>query len=138
MLQPKDSTPFLVNSRQLACLVEKEYVRPPEVTAEEIWEKSKADMLAKTMTLIQASWLAVQLLGGVVLRLPTTTLELSAGAVVLCTFGTFIYWLHKPADVAEGMTTTCGVSTAQILVDAGDAATDPYRHTPLDFVAKES
>ncbi|KAG7008565.1 hypothetical protein G7Y79_00005g017060 [Physcia stellaris] len=28
-------------------------------------------------------------------------------------------------------------TTAQILVDAGDAAVAPYRHTPLDFVAKE-
>jgi hypothetical protein len=55
LLQPKSSAPFLVNSRQLAYLVEKEYIKCPSITAEEIWDKSKADTLAKIITLIQAS-----------------------------------------------------------------------------------
>jgi hypothetical protein len=138
ILQPKASAPFLVNSRQLAYLVEKEYIKCPSITAEEIWDKSKADTLAKIITLIQASWLVIQLLGRAILHLPTTTLELSAGAIVLCTFGTFFCWLHKPADVHKGIILTTEATTSQILTDAGEAAALPYRHTPLDFVAKES
>jgi len=137
ILQPKSSAPFLVNSRQLAYLVEKEYIKCPSITAEEIWDKSKADTLAKIITLIQASWLVIQLLGRAILHLPTTTLELSAGAIVFCTFGTFFCWLHKPADVHKGIVITTEATTAQILIDAGEAAAVPYRHTPLDFVAKE-
>ena len=38
----------------------------------------------------QASWLVIQLCGRAIRSLPTTTMELSAAAIVLCTFGTFI------------------------------------------------
>lgn len=138
LLQPKDSTPFVVNSRQLAYLVEKGYLECPEITQEEIWDKSKADTLARVLTLLQASWLVVQLLGRAILKLPTSTLELSAGAIVFCTFGTFICWLHKPSDVKKGIVLTTTATTAQILLEAGEVAANPYRHTPLDFVAKES
>jgi hypothetical protein len=55
LLQPKSSKPFLVNGRQLAYPVEKEYIKYPSITAEGIWDKSKADMPAKIITLIQAS-----------------------------------------------------------------------------------
>lgn len=138
LLKPKNSTPFLVNSRQLAYLVENQYMECPKIAAEEIWDKSKADTLARVLTLLQTCWLVVQLLGRAILRLSTSTLELSAGAIVLCTLGTFMCWWHKPNDVQKGIVLTTEVTTAQILVDAGDAAATPYRHTPLDFVAKES
>ncbi|KAL8749165.1 MAG: hypothetical protein Q9199_007853 [Rusavskia elegans] len=138
LLQPTNSTPFLVNGRQLAYLVEKQYIPCPNIAAEEIWDKSKTDTLARVLTLLQTCWFIVQLLGRAILRLPTSTLELSTGAIVLCTLGTFICWLHKPNDVFTGIVLTTEVTTAHILIDAGDAAAVPYRHTPLDFVAKES
>lgn len=138
MLEPRDSTPFLVNSRQIEYLVQKGYVEQPSITAKEIWDKSKADTLAKTLTLAQASWLAIQLVGRAVMRLSTTTLELSAGAIVLCTFGTYICWLNKPTDVETGIKLHSNATTAQILLEADEAASTPYKHTPLDFVAKES
>ncbi|KAK6524501.1 hypothetical protein TWF281_011408 [Arthrobotrys megalospora] len=138
LLQPKDSTPFVVNSRQMAYLVELEYIQCPTITEEEIWDKSKADSLSKLITAAQAAWLVFQLGGRAVLRLPTTTLELSAGAIVLCSFGTFICWLHKPSDVKNGVTITTRFTTAEILLDAGPKAALPYIHTPLDFVSRES
>ena len=138
LLRPADSTPFVVNGRQLAYLVENQYMECPAIDAEEIWDKSKADTLARVLTLLQACWLVIQLLGRAILRLSTSTLELSAGAIVLCTIGTFVCWLHKPSDARKGIELTIKATTAQILIDAGDAAATPYRHTPLDFVAKES
>lgn len=71
-------------------------------------------------------------------HLSRPTLELSAGAIVFYTFGTFICWFHKPSDVKKGITLTTEATTAQILIEAGDACAAPYRHTPLDFVVKES
>jgi hypothetical protein len=138
LLQPVRSTPFLVNGRQLAYLVEKGYLEYPNITEDEIWDKSKADTLARILTLMQASWLVFQLAGRAILRLSTSTLELSAGAIVFCTFGTFICWFHKQSDVRKGIVLEIEATTEQILVEAGDAAAAPYRHTPLDFVAKES
>ncbi|KAL8825044.1 MAG: hypothetical protein Q9191_004654 [Dirinaria sp. TL-2023a] len=138
LLQPRDSTPFLVNSRQLAYLVEHQYMEYPDLAVEEIWDKSKADTLARVLTLLQACWLVIQLLGRAILRLATSALELSAGAIVLCTLGTFVCWLHKPNNVQKGIVLTIEATTAQILLDAGDEAAAPYLHTPLDFVAKQS
>lgn len=138
LLQPMESKAFLVNSRQLAYLVQGGYVRYPEISEAEIWDKSKADTMTKGITLVQASWLVVQLCGRAVEGLAVTTLELSATAIVFCTFGTFICWLHKPSDVQKGITISSKATTSQILRDAGEAASEPYRHTPLDFVAKQS
>jgi hypothetical protein len=138
LLQPTDSTPFVVNSRQLVYLVEKKYLKCPDITAGEIWDKSKTDTLARILTLLQACWFIIQLLGRAILKLATSTLELSTGAIVFCTFGTFICWLHKPSDVQKGIVLTTEATTAQILIEAGDAASSPYKHTPLDFVAKQS
>ncbi|KAF3314268.1 hypothetical protein TWF173_004874 [Orbilia oligospora] len=126
LLQPKDSTPFLVNSRQMAYLVEREYIQCPTITEEEIWDRSKADSLSKLITAAQATWLLFQLGGRAALKLPTTTLELSAGAIVLCSFGTFICWLHKPSDAKSGVTIPTRFTTAQILLDAGPIAAQPF------------
>lgn len=138
LLKPRDSTAFVVNSRQLAYLVEHKYTDGPAISEEDIWDRSKADTMTKIISLAQASWLGIQLCGRAIQRLPTTTLELSAGAIVLCTFGTFFCWLHKPSDLNSGITLEIEASTADILLKAGDAAAEPYRHTPLDFVAKQS
>lgn len=137
LLEPKESTPFLVNSRQLAYLVQQGYTQCPSISADEIWDKSKADTMARVLTLAQAGWLAIQLCGRAIQRLPTTTLELSAAAIVFCTLGTFICWLQKPSDVQRGVSITLEFSTKQILLEAGDNAKEPYVHTPLDFVAKQ-
>ncbi|KAH0562641.1 hypothetical protein GP486_002681 [Trichoglossum hirsutum] len=138
ILKPKDSTPFVVNARQLVYLIEKNYLEFPTITAEEIWNMSKADTLSKLLTLLQASWLVLQLVGRAILRLATSTLELSAAAIVFCTFGTFVCWLQKPSDVTQGIVLESEATTEQILRDAGEKAAAPYKHTPLDFVAKES
>jgi hypothetical protein len=138
LLHPRDSTPFTVNSRQLAYLVQKKYLEYPTITAEEIWDRSKADTLSKILTLTQASWLIIQLVGRAITHLATSTLELLAGAIVFCTLGTSICWLQKPTDVNKGITLTTEATITQILIQAGDAATNPYQHTPLDFVAKGS
>src|SRR6187551_3328679 len=52
LLQTKDCPPFLVNSRQLVYLVEK-YLECPQITEDDIWDKSKADTMSKILTLLQ-------------------------------------------------------------------------------------
>ena len=138
LLQPRDSTPFLVNARQLAYLVQHKYAQFPEITEAEIWDRSKADTLTKAMTIVQASWLAIQIIGRAICHIPTTTLELSAVAIVFCTLGTFYFWLHKPSDVQKGIVIRISCSIPEILVAAGLDTARPYVHTPLDFVGKQS
>lgn len=137
LLDPGGCTPFLVNARQLAYLVERGYVKELDISADDIWDKSKADTMTRLLTLAQAAWLIVQLCGRAFQRLPITTLELSAAAIVFCSFGTFLCWLQKPSDVQRGITLSIKATTAEILLDAGEVAAEPYKHTPLDFVAKQ-
>ncbi|KAF2421080.1 hypothetical protein EJ08DRAFT_738331 [Tothia fuscella] len=110
----------------------------PTITAEEIRDKSKADTLGKFLPLLQASWLIPQLIGRASQGLAMMKLELSASAVVFCTFGTFVCWLQKPSNVRTGTVLQLEAPTEEILSDAGEKAAAPYIHTTLDFVAKES
>ena len=136
-LHPKDSAPCVVNGRQLAYLVEREYMTFPDISEADIWDRSKADTLTRTMTIVQASWLVIQIIARAIRGIGITTLELAAASIVFCTLGTSFCWLHKPSDVQKGVSFKIKASTAQILLNAGDMAKEPYTHTPLDFVAKQ-
>ena len=45
----------------------------------------------------------------------------------------FFFWWQKPLDVRTRTPIPCNYTIAEILLDAGDVAKDPYRDTPLDF-----
>lgn len=134
VLQTKDCKAFPVNSVQLHWLVKKNYLRIPRITAEEINDKSKADTFAKGVTIIQTSWFMLQCVGRGAQRLAFTTLELSTVAFVFCTLPTYYFWLQKPLDVFTPTVIVTELSIADIIIGEGDAAKDPYRQTPLDFI----
>ncbi|KAI1761038.1 hypothetical protein GGR53DRAFT_46889 [Hypoxylon sp. FL1150] len=134
LLEPLDGTPFAITAHQLAKLVERQCVEYPNITAEEIWDKSKADALSKCLSLLQASWLLFQLLGRAILRLPTSTLELTTSAIVVCTFGTFLCWLHKPSDVQKGFVLSANATTGSILSQADGVLAEPYKSTVADSI----
>ncbi|KAI1737550.1 hypothetical protein F4680DRAFT_460368 [Xylaria scruposa] len=131
LLLPDSGIPFVANSSQVAFLVEKEYMECPNITAEEIWDKSKADFLTKSFTFLQASWFLFQLLGRAIVPLPITALEIFTGAIVFCSFGNFVYWLHKPNDVRKGITLKIGVSLNQIVLGNEEAAVRPPRYPTI-------
>lgn len=54
----------------------------PDVPAEDIEDKSKADALAKFLVLLQACWMLIQVIGRLVARLPVTLLEVNTVAHV--------------------------------------------------------
>ncbi|KAI1350940.1 hypothetical protein F5Y01DRAFT_315223 [Xylaria sp. FL0043] len=115
LLLPKEGAPFVINSSQVAFLVEKGYMECPKITTEEIWDKSKADLLTKSLAFLQAGWFLFQLLGRAIVRLPTTALEVFTGAIVLSSFGNFICWLHKPNDIRKGITLSIGLSLQDVV-----------------------
>jgi hypothetical protein len=57
---------------------------------------------------------------------------------MIYTFRTFIYWIYKLSDIHTGIVLSIEISTTEILLKAGDVTAPPYRHTPLDFIAKQS
>ena len=54
----------------------------PDVSREDIEDKSKADALAKTLVLLQAAWMLLQVIGRLLAHLPVTLLEVNTVAHV--------------------------------------------------------
>ena len=134
MLHPRDSKPFPVNNKHIEWLVVHKLLEFPPIAAGNIWDKSKADRLIKSLVCIQICWLIINVMARATQKLAITTIELATVSIVFCTIATFWCWLHKPADVRTPIDLHSGFSTAEILIAAGDAAKKPYRMTPLDFV----
>ena len=71
----------------------------PQITILDIKDKSKADLLTKTLVCIQASWMLVQAVARKVAGLPITLLELNTIMHVVCALIMYLLWLKKPQDV---------------------------------------
>lgn len=134
----KDCGPFPITARQVHYLVAEKYLPYPDIRMPEVWDKSKADIFTKCFVCGQISWLVLQVVGRLVQQLPITTLELITLSYVLCTFATYIMWLHKPLDVETPTHIKLDVSIGEILVRAGPAAAEPYKQNPLDFVDNQA
>ncbi|KAL8713360.1 MAG: hypothetical protein Q9220_002559 [cf. Caloplaca sp. 1 TL-2023] len=138
VLQPRDSTAFPINSKQLHWLIKRGYVEYPTMTAEEVWDKSKADGFQKSLTCLQTGWFIIQIVGRAIQHLPITTLEITTLSFVLCTLVMFSQWANKPLDVESSTILTSSKSTADILKEAGSIAKEIYKQTPLDFIDNQS
>jgi hypothetical protein len=134
LLVPRDSTPFPITAKHLHWLVSHNYLRFPEISKKELWDKSKQDTIAKGITCFQISYLILQCIGRAAQHLAITTLELSALAIVACSIITSLCWLRKPVDVMTPIKLYTESSTDEILREARETASRPYRQTPLDFV----
>ena len=134
MLQTPDAGAFPVTAKQIHYLVKNGYQPLPTITKEEIWDKSKADILAKGIASVQVVWLVAQVIARGVQHLPITLLELSTVALITCTGATFFFWFWKPLNVEIPTTLELQTTVAEILIRARDIAQTPFQDTPLDFI----
>ncbi|MCJ1376324.1 hypothetical protein MMC20_007566 [Loxospora ochrophaea] len=134
VLQAPDMGPFPITAQQIHYLIQKGYMAKPTITKAEIWDKSKADHFAKIIGALQAGWFVTQTAARGVQGLPVTLLELSTTSLITCTAATFFFWFYKPLNVSIPTVLPIKSTIAQILLDAGPAAKDPFQNTPLDFI----
>ena len=73
----------------------------PDLTAAHIKDKSKANKLAKTIVVLQASWFVAQCITRLALGMMISLLELNTFAHALCALIAYALWWHKPFDVEE-------------------------------------
>jgi hypothetical protein len=90
---------FPVNECQFLWLVQHGVIDLPEISAEEIKDKSKADSLIKTIAGLQAAWFILQCIGRAAQKLSTATLEITTVAYVICISPALCFWWNKPVDV---------------------------------------
>lgn len=114
----------------------REYIQLPDLTTEEIWDKSKADVFAKGATIFQGLWLVTQSIAREVQGLPITPLELFTLAFVVSTIMSYYFWWRKPQNVSTNTMLLCDFSTARIRAEAG-LPPDGWEQTPLDWVEME-
>jgi hypothetical protein len=84
---------------QFLALLERNFIRLPSLSEDEIKDKSKEDAFTKVWACMQITWLVAYLIGRTVEHLPITTLELFTVGVACCTFFTYGAWFEKPKDV---------------------------------------
>ena len=139
MLHTRDWVPFPLNAKQVHYLVVGGYVPYTQVHIDirHIEDKNKGGGMVRLITVWQISWYTISTIGRVVQHLAITTLELVALGFIVCTLGTYYFWTHKPMDVGQPIVICPAATLDEILRNAGDCAKQPYRQTPLDFVAQE-
>ena len=93
---------------QLALLIRTPYALPlPQLTKEELQDRSKSDTLAKLLACMQAGWLVVQCFARASQHLAVSQLELATAGFAGCTVLTYLFWLNKPKDVESTVTVFC-------------------------------
>jgi squalene monooxygenase len=136
LLEAPDAPAFPVNATSICYLVSKGRIDTPTITKEEIWDKSKADLFAKCVAFVQAGWLLCAMIGCAVQKLPITPLELFTIAFVVPTMATQYFWANKPQNIGAPVTVKVEWTISEILLEAGDAASDAWVDTPMDFIEK--
>ena len=71
----------------------------PFLSEAEIWDKSKANGLAKAIVCIQAAWFCTQCVARLGQGKPISLLELNTFAHAICALLVYILWWSKPLDV---------------------------------------
>jgi len=67
----------------------------------DIGARSKADGLAKSLTMFQTLWILVQIISRAVQHLDVSLLEIATLAYILLTITTYAFWFQKPYDIGE-------------------------------------
>lgn len=106
---------FPVTYRQLVVLLDHGLVTLPDISEDEIKDKSKADGFAKAISCIQVGWLAVQSIARAQQHLPLTTLELTTLVFVANSLLVFFIWWEKPTDVQVPIVLKTGNKTDEAL-----------------------
>ena len=84
----------------------------PFLSMEEIWDKSKANSLAKAIVCVQAFWFCTQCIVRIAQGMPVSLLELNTFAHAICALLVYLLWWDKPLDVQEPTAIDAGSSGA--------------------------
>lgn len=82
-------------------------------------------------------WFTLNGIARPIQKLAVTTLEVTTLAFILFALATSVCWRHKPRDIETAIILESDYTIEQILLEAGPAASEPYRVTPLDFISRE-
>ena len=107
-IDSNDSEPFIPNSQRctltpngVLLLLKHEPQLVPDISEEEIKDKSKGSSLTKLVACIQATWFCLSCIARVAHKLPLSMLELNTFAHAFCTLIVYVLWWRKPLDIEQ-------------------------------------
>ncbi|KAH8892410.1 hypothetical protein GQ53DRAFT_861664 [Thozetella sp. PMI_491] len=137
LLSSPDYPPFPVNSKSIYYLYKNGWITLPDISQEDIWDRSKSDIFTKVFALMQIVWLLLQTLVRAAQGLAITPLEMFTVAFIPPTILTAFFWASKPQNVNRAIAIPMQRPVAEVLRTADDsAARRPWDDTPLDFIEK--
>jgi len=98
---PKDQNGQVLTVDRFKELIERPDFDLPDITEEDIEDRSKGDVLFKLIAILQTSWFIIQCIARGQQRLALTELELVTLALASLNAVTFAIWWHKPLGVQE-------------------------------------
>ena len=109
-----------------------------EVSDGDIRDKSKADIFAKCLVILQVTWISLQTISRKATGYPLSPLEIHTLVHAACASVMYILWFHKPLDVqAPTIVSNVGFEdlTALMLTQTPRFGTTWYSHfdPPKDF-----
>ena len=97
-LEPSESPRLILTTRALRLLSEYEPHLIPDVSEEDIKDKTRADGISKALACLQATWFCSQFIWRIGSRFPVTILEMYTFLHCLMMFVTYVFWWDKPKD----------------------------------------
>jgi hypothetical protein len=91
---------WILDARQLYYARKWGLIDLPNISEEELGDKSKADALVKSIALLEITWLVIGLVARRARGHPSTQLEIMTLAFSACSFITYCLLICKPKDVA--------------------------------------
>ncbi|KAJ5619393.1 hypothetical protein N7510_003377 [Penicillium lagena] len=99
VLQTKDYWVYTVRSENVVNLIQAGVIKPSDLKKSDIKDRDKSDPISKAFSLLQSTWVAINVIARRVYDLPISLLELSTAAYVACALVTYLAWWNKPKDV---------------------------------------
>jgi hypothetical protein len=128
-----DTDAFPIDAHAIHYLVSREYIPLPNITRDEVWDRSKADLFAKAATVVQSAWLIIGSIGRAASGLPLSPMETFTLAFIVSTFMSYFFWWRKPQNVETPVTVTCEYTMEKIRSDAG-LAEHSWEKSPTEFI----
>ncbi|KAG1725930.1 hypothetical protein EDB19DRAFT_2043106 [Suillus lakei] len=100
MLYDVDRKPYhTLQPDEVLKLIRKRCIDAPTLTAKQIHDKSKGNVISKGLIMLQVAWFVLQLITRAIYHLETTQLEAGTLAFAVLNFLTYAVWWNKPLDV---------------------------------------
>ena len=103
---------------QLAMLIRNPYaLQLPQLTKDDLRDRSKSNTLAKLLACMQAGWLVVQCFARAHQHLAVSQLEVATAGFVGCTVITYTFWWNKPRNVESTVAIYCSYELRDVVLD---------------------